>query len=180
MAEIDEFASTLLDEAKRFLEKASQEDSFEGASAYLHAALQLGFASLEAHVNAIGEDFLSRTDLSLLDESILKERDFRLDNGQFVLVSQLKMYRLEDRVQFLFRRFSATGFDASVGWWGELKAGLKLRNSLTHPKQSESISQADVERCLKAILDALDALYQAIYRQPYPAIRRQLRSRMTF
>ena len=68
MTAIDEFASSLLDEAKRFLEKAAVRDA--GETAYLHAALMLGFCSLEAHTNAISDDFSKGGDLSITDQSI--------------------------------------------------------------------------------------------------------------
>ena len=70
MTAIDEFASSLLDEAKRFLEKAAVRDA--GETAYLHAALMLGFCSLEAHTNAISDDFSKGGDLSITDQSLLR------------------------------------------------------------------------------------------------------------
>src|SRR4030042_1496324 len=56
MNEIDIFASELFEEAKRFLEKAREDENKEGQKAYLHAALLLGMSSLEAHINAISEE----------------------------------------------------------------------------------------------------------------------------
>ena len=73
MADVDAFASQLLEEAKRFLEKAVIDGDAEGESGYLHAALNLAFSALEAHVNSIADDFLVRSDLSLLDRSILTQ-----------------------------------------------------------------------------------------------------------
>ena|SRR5215469_317248 len=105
VAAIDEFASSLLEEAKRFLEKATAHDS--GEQAYLHAALMLGFCALEAHTNPISDEFSIRGDLSIADQSILTERDIRLEHGEFKL-GPLKMYRLEDRILFLHLRFGGT------------------------------------------------------------------------
>ena len=60
MATFDVFANQLLEEAKRFLEKANDSSSDLAAeAAYLHAALTLSFCALEAHVNSIGEEFPS-------------------------------------------------------------------------------------------------------------------------
>ena len=50
MSQIDDFAQSLLEESKRFLEKAQSEESAEGAHAYMHASLMLAFSPLEAHV----------------------------------------------------------------------------------------------------------------------------------
>ena len=48
MAAIDDFAALLFDEAKAFLENAKSASSEEARTSYLHAALLLGFSSLEA------------------------------------------------------------------------------------------------------------------------------------
>src|SRR5882724_8143500 len=110
MPSFDEFSRQLLEEAKRFLEKAKGTKD-PGQSAYLHAALTLAVCALEAHVNAICDDFLIRSDLSILDRSILSERIHELIDGEFKITDRLKMYRLDDRIEFLFRRFSTTPLD---------------------------------------------------------------------
>jgi hypothetical protein len=180
MEQTDKFSRTLVEEAKRFLEKAKEEVDSEGQTAYLHAALLLGFGALEAHVNSIAEDFLVRSDLSILDRSLLAEREFRLQNGTFDLIDQLKMYRLEDRIEFLYRRFAGTTIDKTSEWWGGMKTGLILRNKLVHPKESPSINYTSVENALKAILSLIDALYNGIFKTAYPAARRGLQSSMRF
>jgi hypothetical protein len=180
MAEVDTFSQTLFEEAKRFYEKALDESDTRGEIAYLHAALNLGFCALEAHVNAIADDFLTRSDLSILDRSILQERDFKLENGEYKLTEQLKMYRPEDRIQFIHRRFSGKQLDKNSGWWSDLKAGSRLRNELTHPKQASEISKEKVERSLQAIIDTFEATYKAVYHTSYPVGKRGLTSRLTF
>ena len=180
MTEIDEFASSLLEEAKRFLEKATDCDNDVEQRAYLHAALLLGFCSLDAHINAIASDFESRTDLSLHDKSILFERDVRLEDGAFILRQDLRMARLQDRIQFLHRRLSGKAVDKSAPWWSELDGAIDLRNKLTHPKAVPTISIEKVSRALQAMIDTLDALYLAIYRAKFPAANRGLISDLNF
>src|SRR5437867_1022594 len=103
---VDDFASRLLEEAKRFHEKARDEVDGDGKQAYLHAAIVLACCSLEAHINSIAEDFLVRTDLSVLERSILAEREYRLEDGEFTITDALKIHRLTDRIEFIYRRFS--------------------------------------------------------------------------
>jgi hypothetical protein len=174
---IDEFASSLLDEAKRFLEKAAVRDA--GEAAYLHAALMLGFCALEAHTNAISDEFSTSEDLSIADQSILMEKDIRLDHGEFKL-GPLKIYRLEDRILFLHLRFSGKPLDRNATSWGELSSAIGLRNQLTHPREIPTITHADVSRALTAIIDVIDALFQAIYKEQFPAANRRLQSRLDF
>src|SRR5438105_4558960 len=100
MSEADEFSKSLLEEAKRFYEKSISESTREGKTAYLHASLNLAFCSLEAHVNGIADDFVTRPELSIVEKSLLAEREIRLEKGQFVLADTLKMSRLEDRIEF--------------------------------------------------------------------------------
>ena len=180
MSSSDEFASSLLEEAKRFFEKGGTEESAEGRRAYFHAAIVLAFAAFEAHINAIAEDFVHRKDLTLLDRSILQELEISLDKGKFQVSNKLKIYRLEDRVQFLLSRFKAKPVDERSQWWGELSAALELRNQLTHPKSPPVVNKDRVSCCLVAIIDALDAIYRAVYRRRYPLRRQALTSTMDF
>lgn len=179
MPSFDEFSRQLLEEAKRFLEKAKG-TSDPGQSAYLHAALTLGVCALEAHVNSVCDDFLTRNDLSVLDRSILSERNHELLGGEFKITDRLKMFRLEDRIEFLFRRFSTTPLDKQSSWWGQLQATFSTRNNLSHPKLVFTLTCPSVERALQSLVDALDALYQAVYKRSFPPQPRGLDSTLDF
>jgi hypothetical protein len=180
MAEIDIFSRSLLEQAKRFLEKAEEATAGEERAAYLHAALMLAFGALEAHVNSIADDFLLRPELNVLEQSILSERDYKLRRGKFELTENLKMYRLEDRIQFIHHKFSGTELDKSSAWWSKLKQGMDLRNRITHPKEHIGITVENVRDAIQAIIDSLDALYVAVYGKGYPPARRSLKSTLSF
>ena len=90
MAEIDAFAARLWEEAKGFLEKARATSVVKRREAYLHAALNLGFCSLEAHLNAIAEDFLTREDLLPHERSVLLEKRVDLEHGVFRLSNVIR------------------------------------------------------------------------------------------
>jgi hypothetical protein len=178
--DVDAFATHLLEEAKRFLERATATDIEDARTASLHAALLLAFASLEAHLNSIADDFLVRNDLSILDRSTLSERDFTLEQGRWTLTDRLHMYRIEDRVEHLHNSFSITPLDKTASSWSQLKEGLSLRNRLTHPRQRETITPEQVSRALSAVVETLDALYVAIYKRPLPSKQRGLSSSLDF
>ncbi len=57
MEKFDSFCYSLLDESKRFLEKAKSEKEQININAYLHASLLLSISSLEAFINGIADDF---------------------------------------------------------------------------------------------------------------------------
>jgi hypothetical protein len=155
-------ASLLLEESKRFLEKASASASDDDARcAYLHAALNLAFCSLEAHINSIAEDQLLRTDISPHERAVLSERKIELVAGQFQIQPGLQMYRLEDRLQLLWTRFSTEpAFDKKTPVWGQLKEGLDLRNGLTHPKIMVTLTIESVRRSLTAVIETIDIAYR--------------------
>src|SRR6267142_5045363 len=101
MAQIDLFANELLEEAKRFLERAEESPDSTAKSANRHASLMLAFCALEAHINAIGEEFSRSSDLSAHEKAILLEKEVRLEDGVFTVTAALRMTRLEDRIEFL-------------------------------------------------------------------------------
>jgi hypothetical protein len=181
MATLSTFASDLLEEAKRFLEKASESKQPEAKRAFLHGALMLGFAGFEAHVNAIADDFLSRSDLTAHERGLLAEHVVEMIDGEFRENNRLKMQRLEDRVQFLCRRYSKTPIDRTASYWGEFVDAARLRNNLTHPKgDPPAIGESAVKRALKAIIELLNFLYKSIYKKKLPAYNRGLSSKLSF
>jgi hypothetical protein len=182
VADVDEFANLLLEEAKRFLEKADECDNDEEERADLHAALMLAFCALDAHVNSIAMDFERRkTAFSAHERSVLFEYDVRLEDGDFVSKEAiLKIWRLQDRIQFLHKRLSGKAVDKTAPWWSELDRALDLRNELTHPKKVPTISIENVGSAIQAVIDAINALYLAVYRAKFPTANRGLMSDLNF
>jgi hypothetical protein len=177
---LDDFAAQLLEEAKRFREKAAEETDPSGRDAYLHAALLTGFCALEALVNAVADDFLVAGELAVLERGLLAEREVELRNGRYVLSAKLKMSRLEDRLEFLVRKYSGKPIDKSAAWWSGLTEGLKARNALAHSRDAQALTDAEVARALTAIVEAVSILYLAVYKRKYPAATRELHSRLQF
>lgn len=180
MIGIDKFAVSLIEEAKRFLEKALEAETDSERDAFLHAAIVIGFCSFEAQVNAIADEMSVGHGLSVHDKAVLQEKDVRLENGKFSVQKGLKIYRLADRVMFLYARFSVTKLDKTEAWWTALLNALNLRNQLTHPKTVPAITVDAVRDALTAIIDATDQIYRAVYKKPFPPSARGLNSTMTF
>jgi len=180
MSDIDRLASGLFEESKRFLELSRKQIEASKKTPYLHAAILVAFCSLEAHVNAMADDFLSLEQISVLDRSILAERRVELNDGRFEVMNQLQIYRLEDRLLYLCHNFSKTTMDKGSQHWSDFKAAVNLRNSLTHPKTPPVVDEAAVERALQAILEILNFMYKSIYGKKYPAVGRGLDSNLEF
>jgi hypothetical protein len=178
MAEIDSFASRLFEEAKAFLEKSrSQQEAQKGP--YLRAAILLAFCSLEAHVNAIADDFLTLERISPLERSILSEKRIELNDGRFETTEKLQMYRLEDRLLFICHNYSKAKMNKQSTEWGDFKAALTLRNELSHPRVPPQIDEPSVERALQSILGILNLVYKSVYKKKYPGFARGLDSILT-
>ncbi|MFH1109443.1 MAG: hypothetical protein V1790_09645 [Planctomycetota bacterium] len=176
----DEFCATLLEEAKRFLEKADETSDRTGSTAFCHAALNLGICAFEAHVNAVAEEFLPRPELNILEKSILSEADIDLEHGSFKLSSRPRYFRTLERYEFLWHRFSNRKLNRNVAWWSRLREAFGLRDALTHPRTPATVDSEVARRSVQALIDALDALFVAIYRRRCPGAKRGLRSVFTF
>jgi hypothetical protein len=179
-ADIDAFAASLLEESKRFLEKASEYSDGPGREAHLHASLMLAFCSLDAHINAVAEEMVVRPDLTPHDRGVLLEKEVRLESGQFQVLGRLHMYPSDERIAFLHFKFAGKPIDRTSSWWSQLSEAIVLRNRLTHPKGATQIALNDVKRALEAIIGAIDALYSGIYKTRFPAVNRGLQSRLEF
>jgi hypothetical protein len=183
MLEIDAFAADLFEEAKRFLEKASDSSDDTGRKAFLHAALLLGISALEAHVNAIADEMAERVaseQPNVLERSILLERDYTFEKGEFRITHKLKMYNLVERIEFIVLHFSGKRIGAETEWWSKLHQGIDLRNSLVHPRDKQYITPEQVVSAFEGVLGVLDAMYLALYRQHFPGLGRQFHSKMDF
>jgi hypothetical protein len=178
VSDIDGFAASLLEEAKRFLEKAAESDGSEAENANLHAALMLAFSALEAHVNSVADEIAVRRDIGPHELGALLEKTVRLKDGEYYLSSKLRIHRLEERIAILHRMF--TGKPASGPWKSKLAAATDLRNKLTHPKDVPNISTASVKRAIEAVIETIDALYVSVYRKRFPAAHRKLESKLGF
>jgi hypothetical protein len=181
VADIDLFANQLLEEAKRFLEKAIEASDSIAKASYLHASLMLSFCALEGHINAIADEFSRDTQLSAQERGMLLEREVRLEDGEFAVTASLRMAKLEDRIDFLHTKFSGKKVErASTNWRGQLSSAVNLRNRLTHVREIPAISEADVKRALEAIIGTLSALYKAIYKSKFHPAGSGLNSNLSF
>jgi hypothetical protein len=177
--DIDQFASSLLEQAKRFFQRAVETGGGAGESPNLHAALMLAVCALEGHVNSVAEEMSLRDNITAHEAGILLEKNVRLVDGQFTLDPALRMWRLEDRLNFLHARFGVFP-TADTAWRSRLAGALDLRNKLSHPKIAAPITVAAVRNALEAIVRTIDVLYVALYNRPYPMTPLGLNSSLDF
>lgn len=181
MTKFDEFCSSLIEEAKRFFEKAIESSDVEAKAAYYHSAILLGISSLEAYVNGISDEICIRDDIPILEKSLLLEKEIKLENGVFSLTNKLKIYRLTERIEYLFKKFSSKELkDTSAEWRGDLNASIRLRNLLVHPKSEVEISEKQVKILLECVIDCLSSLSKSVYGSEFPFYKIGLQSKKIF
>lgn len=169
MEQFDFFGQQLFEEAKYFLEKAKQEErDSEKESAFLHASLLLGMSSLEAYVNSISEELCSSFELEVYEKSMLAEREIKIKKGKVVVGNSLKMFRLIDRIEFIYCKYSHKDITETDVWNTNIKQTINLRNNLVHPKQTVKLTYIQTEKALESILNTVNILFNAVYKRNVP------------
>lgn len=176
ISNVDEYANDLLNKGKRFYEKAKQESNDIAISAYFQSSIIFSIMSLETTIFSISDELCKRQDLTLLEKSLLLEKDVSFDNGVFSLTDKLKMSKLIDKIDFLLLRFNSKVDKANSLWWNHLKEGIRLRNELIHPKNVTEITLKQVENTILSVLKCTDVIYRAVYKKGYPHYNRKLTS----
>ena len=168
MSEFETYSNELLASSKQFLEEAKSSGAKGEKQRKLRAGLTHAFFFLEAQLNCLAFHFSSFPEFSVIELSLLSERDVVLQKGRFILTDRPKFFRLEERIEFLLARFSSDMENAKGTWFGGLKSSIKVRNQLVHPKDAHILEVKDVENAILAVLGCLSALYQAIFGKSFP------------
>lgn len=167
MKNFDFFGEMLFEEAKYYLEIAENKENDEKEAA-LHASLLLAMSALEAYVNAVAEELVTTFELDIFEKSILAEKSIEMKKGIIKLGNGLKMYRLIDRIAFIYSKYTKKEIADTDKWYMEIKQTIDLRNSLVHPKSSVQITYSQVEKALWSILNTVNELFLAVYGRKVP------------
>lgn len=174
MTEFDSFATQLLEEAKVLLEKSNKEDHFVKTT-YLHSSLLLSISALEACINSVTDELMIdsyRDKFAIHEQSLLLEKEIRFDKGEFVLSNSLKMSHITDKLEYLLFKYTGQKIDGTTDWYYNLKQSIELRNKLVHPKSDLLVSTKNVEVAILSVVNAINALYMAVYKRKYPSYDR--------
>ncbi|MDP4092805.1 MAG: hypothetical protein Q8920_05520 [Bacillota bacterium] len=183
MQDFDEFSIKLFEESKRFLEKAKLEKDNIAQEAFLHASLLISMSALEAHINSISEELINSPDIDIYnvyERALLSEKDVCFEKGKFGVSQKLKIYRISDRIEFLYYKYSGKIVGPSDTWYAELKKSIDLRNKLVHPKSNILLTIVQVENALHAVLNTINQLYLIIYKSGLPIYSLDLQSKFSF
>lgn len=171
MSDFETYSGELLLSSKQFLNDAKTlkgENQIQQRQRSLRASLTHAFFFLEAQLNYLAAHFANRPEFSVLEQSLLSEKDISLDKGQFRLTEKAKFFRLQDRIEFLLSHFSGDLGKAKGTWFSDLILSIEVRNRLVHPREAHMLEFSEVERAILAVLGCLSALYKAIFGKKFP------------
>lgn len=181
MSAFDTFSAQLWEEAKRFFEKSKETTDEQSKIAYNHSSILIGMSALEAYINGICEDLLTYPDMPLHEKSLLKEREVEFDLGEFRLSNRLQIYRLTERIEFLYFKFKGIKLNGSrEPWYADLKTSIKLRNGLVHPKEEVQVKEVNTKLLLESVNSCLETISKCVYKKSFPFVSLGLQSRLTF
>lgn len=180
MTNFESFSNALLEQAKRFVEKAKIEKNEQAISAYLNSSLLLFVSSLEAYINGIADDFSSSPQFDLVEKAFLAEKEIELDNGKFIISKRLRMSRLIERIMLISSKFDEGKNIKSEWWWSSLVSGISLRNEIGHPKRDTILKLEQIETSGSAIIECINYLFTKIYHKGLPTYGMGLQSQFDF
>lgn len=180
MKTFDQYSLILLEQAKRFLEKAKEEKTEEGKTAYRIASLFISCCSLEAFINGVISDFERWDRFSVHERALLLEKNVRFDNGEYVISDQLQMTRLKDRIELLLHKFNCRLNYKQSKWWSLLLQTIDLRNSISHPKEVKQLNDKQIEDALESIIEGIDFIFRVIYKKGFPLKNKGISSELSF
>ena len=181
MNAFDNFCNDLLEQSKRLNEKRKLEKNPDGKKAYQHASLLLAICALEAYINGISEELTIAKDFPIHEKGILLEKEVKLNNGEWEINNKkLKMSRLVDKIELLYRRHKRKVLDDTERWWPLLILGIDYRNKITHPKTNVEIPEDFTDKVIDSVIQCISVLYLAVYKRKFPKSNLSLTSKLDF
>jgi hypothetical protein len=166
-------ANRRFDFAKALLARAEKAISDVERKSLSEAAITAAFSCLEGMLSHVFEHFSGSADFDIYEQSIMNEKAVRIVKGRPSLAEQ-RFQSIEDRLQYLFWKFSGEDFDASKDWWPGFSEAVRVRNRIMHPKDGHEIQVADAQRALLSLISAINDLMKTVFKKPWPKAKRGL------
>lgn len=173
MESLEAVSSRRFEFSKALLQRAKKERNPELQKNFSELAVVSAFSSLEGMLSYVFEHFSGSQNFDVFEKSIIQEKGIRLQKGVPTLVDR-RFHSIEDRIQFLFWRFSGAPFDNTKKWWPEFLNSVSIRNEIMHPKKEFEMSIDDAERAVSSVLQVIDDLMVTVFKKNWPRANKGL------
>lgn len=159
-----------LQDAHEFFSIGQKSKDEREARRYFRASVFYAAGAIEAFVNYIADSFAKADSLTAHEIAFLSDKNLYFSSDKFVLVEKTEFHRLEDKLKFLLKKFEPT-FNFQSSAWSRLSEFKKLRDTLTHPKQSEDELTIEeyrkrLELGITGTIEIMNALSKCIFKSP--------------
>jgi hypothetical protein len=162
------YSAELLKEAGDNAEGSRQAGLYTGC-------ILLALIAVESFINTMLQDLASVPagafsvhELGLLTEQQVRFQTDGSQAGNFTLErNRSQFWRLEDKVLFLFAKCSSQPLQRGSNLWQRFNDVKKLRDNLTHPKDTESfVSADDAEMAVHTVTELIEFVGNEMWGKP--------------
>ncbi|MER8802251.1 hypothetical protein [Mesorhizobium sp. M0998] len=164
--------------AKAFYLKALECSEPDDQKTMIEVSFALAFSFLEGTLAYVFNHFAETKQFDVFERSVMTETDIKIVKGE-PTIRGAKYRSIDERLHFLFWRFSHKQFDTNQAWWPLLSGAITARNQIMHPKVGVELTVTDAENCLMAIMNATNALFLTVFGKPWPKAKKGLHSSVT-
>ncbi len=166
-------ANRRFDFAKALLSRAQECTDADDERSFCEAAITQAFSCFEGMLSYVFEHFSASSEFEIFEQSIMNEKTLRLVKGRPTLTDQ-RFWSIEERLQYLFWRFTHEEFDTAKEWWSAFSDAVRVRKGIMHPKLGSEVKLSDARRALGAIAAAIDDLMRTVFGKPWPKAQKGL------
>lgn len=158
----------LLKDSQYFIKEAEKHHSNQILQQrFIRASIISAWSGFEGWVNKTCSDFAKTIpNLGVNDIGFLLEKRIELKMGQFELTNSPKYESIENKMEYLLRRFASYTIDKSTKNWQSFTQIKIIRDSIAHPKEGRETvySISDGVLTINTLRQFLNLLSKKIYR----------------
>lgn len=160
-----------LEDSYYFMKKASKQKDLSEARRYYRVSVFCAMSAIEAFVNYVGDAFAQSGSLEPFEIALLTDRQFALKGGKFDVLDKMEYHRLEDKLRFLFCKFTPNFEFEKIPSWSRLIEFKRFRDSLTHPRQDEDETKLEEYKTktvkgISSVIEIMNHLCKGVFNKP--------------
>lgn len=159
-----------LQDASVFFEEAKKTTDHRIARRYYRASVFYTSGAMEAFVNYIADTFEKGETFTPHEIAFLTDKTIIFSRSKFTVTEKVEYHSVEEKIKFLLNKFSSD-FNFNNSSWSSLMELKIIRDSLTHPKNSEDETNPEQYRkilCagLHGVISTMNTVSEEIFGKP--------------